>query len=166
MRGAIKSGSKKRIQVRIPSGNSVLRFKEKRPGKATCPTGRELPGTVRGNAAAVRKFTTSQRKPSRPYGGVLSSPAMRAVMLERVNEKFETPSETGKLYEVGTVCMKLAGRDAGKLCVVTEVLDNLFVKVDGYTRPRKVNLKHLQPTGKTVDVKKGATSKDIQALLQ
>jgi large subunit ribosomal protein L14e len=57
--------------------------------------------------------------------------------------------------------MKVAGRDAGKLCVVTEKIDKHFVKVDGFTRPRKVNVKHLEPTGKRVELK----GKDAKALL-
>ncbi len=163
--GANRSRARKRLQIRIPSGKSVLRYREKKPGSATCPSGRSLPGTVRGNANTIAKYSKTQRRPSRPYGGVLSSPVMREVLRARASEGFEAPTKTGSVYAVGAVCMKVAGRDAGKLCVVTEVLDNQFVKVDGYTRPRKVNVNHLEPLGKQVDVKKGADSKAVQAAL-
>lgn len=59
-------------------------------------------------------------------------------------------------FDVGTVCVKIAGRDAGKKCVVVELLDDGFALIEGETRRRKVNLKHLEPTG-SVEVKKGAS---------
>jgi large subunit ribosomal protein L14e len=61
--------------------------------------------------------------------------------------------------------MKIAGRDAGQLCVVTEVMDHQFVKVDGFTRPRKVNVQHLEPLGRSVELKKGAKSEDVRKAL-
>lgn len=60
-------------------------------------------------------------------------------------------------FEIGRVCVKLAGRDAGCQCVVIDVLDNGFVLVDGETRRRKVNTMHLEPLAKTIDVAKGAS---------
>jgi len=161
--GANKSRSRVRFHVRTPSG-SVLRFRETKPGKPESPSGKPLAGTARGTKNQVKKLTKTERRPSRPYGGVLDSMEMREVMEERVQALF-SPETQGKLYQPGCVCMKIAGRDAGKLCVITEVVDNHFVKVDGFTRPRKVNVKHLEPVGKTVEVKKGASSKEIQQLL-
>ena len=60
-------------------------------------------------------------------------------------------------FEIGRVCVKLAGRDAGCQCVVIDILDNGFVLVDGETRRREVNTMHLEPLAKTVDVAKGAS---------
>lgn len=60
------------------------------------------------------------------------------------------------MYTIGTVCMKIAGRDAGQLCVIVEEGKDGKVLVDGAVRRRLVNVRHLEPTGKTVDVKKGA----------
>lgn len=162
--GAFKSRSKIRVSKRIPSGKSVTHYREKKPGKATSPTGKQLPGTVRGTKNQIRKFTKTERRPSRPYGGVLSSPEMRSIMQERAQATF-TPESQGKLYQPGTVCLKIAGRDAGKLCVITETIDKHFVKVDGFTRPRKVNVRHIEPTGRTIPLKKGITSKEIQEAL-
>lgn len=59
--------------------------------------------------------------------------------------------------EVGQLCVKLAGRDAGKKCVIVDVLDNNFVLVDGETRRRKCNIIHLEPLNQKLDVKKGAS---------
>lgn len=80
-------------------------------------------------------------------------------MHARVTEEFDHDGKTvEKVYSPGVVCMKLAGRDAGKLCMITEVIDSNYVKVAGETRARKVNVKHLQPTGKLVDPKKDLKS--------
>ena len=62
------------------------------------------------------------------------------------------------IYNVGRVCIKLAGRDAGKKCVVVNVVDEAFVLVDGETRRRKVNIRHLEPMDQIVDVADNATT--------
>ncbi len=49
------------------------------------------------------------------------------------------------MTEVGTVCLKIAGRDAGMKAVVVEKLDKEFVLIDGQVRRRKCNIKHLEP---------------------
>src|SRR5262245_10944604 len=60
------------------------------------------------------------------------------------------------MFEVGTVCVKLAGRDAGKKCVVVEEHKDGFVVIEGETRRRKCNIRHLEPVGE-VKVSKGAS---------
>lgn len=61
------------------------------------------------------------------------------------------------IFTVGRVCMKIAGRDAGRTCVVVEQLDNTFVLVDGDTRRRKVNIKHLEPLPQIVELGAGSS---------
>lgn len=68
------------------------------------------------------------------------------------------------MFKVGTVCVKIAGRDAGKSCVVVEELDKGMVLVEGETRRRKVNVKHLEPVG-TSGVKKGASHDTVMEAL-
>lgn len=60
------------------------------------------------------------------------------------------------MYEVGRVCFKIAGRDANNYCVVVEKIDDLNVLIDGQVRRKKVNVKHLEPTSMTMDIKSGA----------
>ncbi len=48
------------------------------------------------------------------------------------------------IFNVGRLCVKLAGRDAGRKCVVVEQVDKTFVVVDGDVRRKKVNMKHHQ----------------------
>ncbi len=66
------------------------------------------------------------------------------------------------MFEVGRVCIKLAGRDAAKKCVIVEVIDDRFVIIDGETRRRKCNVLHLEPLMETLSLKKGASSADVR----
>ncbi|MFC1741924.1 50S ribosomal protein L14e [Nanoarchaeota archaeon] len=66
-----------------------------------------------------------------------------------------------KMIDVGRLCVKIAGRDAGKKCVIVEVVDDRFVIVDGETRRRKCNMKHLEMLQETMDIKKGASHDDV-----
>ena len=65
------------------------------------------------------------------------------------------------MYEVGRLCVKIAGRDARKKCVVVDVLDNNYVLIDGQTRRRNCNVNHLEPLDKVLKIKKGASHKDV-----
>ncbi|MDD5087086.1 MAG: 50S ribosomal protein L14e [Candidatus Nanoarchaeia archaeon] len=65
------------------------------------------------------------------------------------------------MFELGRLCVKIAGRDAGLKCVVVDVVDDSYVMIDGQTRRRKCNIKHLEPTDKILSVKKGASHEDI-----
>ena len=69
------------------------------------------------------------------------------------------------LFEIGRVCKKLAGRDAGKFCVVVDIVDDTYVLIDGQTRRRKCNVLHLEPTEKVVTLKKGASTAVVVSAL-
>ena len=68
--------------------------------------------------------------------------------------------------EVGSVCVKIAGREAGKKCVVVDVIDKNFVlvtgpqKVNGVKR-RRVNINHIEPTSKRVKINRGENDEQI-----
>jgi len=62
--------------------------------------------------------------------------------------------------EVGRICVKLSGREAGRKCVIIDVIDKNFVLVTGpfkvaAVKRRRVNINHIEPTEAKVDVKKG-----------
>jgi len=62
--------------------------------------------------------------------------------------------------EVGRVCVKLAGREAGGKCVVVDVIDKNFVLVTGPVkvsgvRRRRVNVGHVEPLDVKVSIRKG-----------
>ncbi|ACX72866.1 conserved hypothetical protein [Methanocaldococcus vulcanius M7] len=67
--------------------------------------------------------------------------------------------------EVGRVCIKTAGREAGQICVIVDVLDKNFVVVDGLVKRRRCNIKHLEPTEKKVDIQKGASTEEVKLAL-
>lgn len=70
------------------------------------------------------------------------------------------------MIEIGRVCVKLAGRDAGKRCVVVDLLDDKFVLIDGETRRRKCNIAHLEPLPEILNVKKGASHDEVIKLFK
>lgn len=60
------------------------------------------------------------------------------------------------LLQVGRLCVKKYGRDAGSRAVVTEVMGDGFVKIITATRnkkERKCNPKHLEFLKEVIDVK-------------
>jgi len=70
------------------------------------------------------------------------------------------------MYDIGRICIKLAGRDSNKYCVIVDKLDNNYVLVDGQTRRKKVNVKHLMALKKTIPIKQNASHEDVVQELQ
>jgi large subunit ribosomal protein L14e len=69
--------------------------------------------------------------------------------------------------EVGRVCVKLAGRDAGQRCAIVEVLDHNFVLVSGPGVKRKrCNMMHLEPTKLKLEIPNGATDEEVKRALE
>ena len=74
--------------------------------------------------------------------------------------------EQKMVMEIGRVCMKIAGRDAGKKCVIVDVLEGSYVLIDGETRRRKCNIMHLEPLDKVVKIKKNASHDEVSKVLK
>lgn len=56
--------------------------------------------------------------------------------------------------EVGRVCVKISGREAGEKCVIVEVIDDKFVEIVGTNiKNRRCNIKHLEPVDQTIEIK-------------
>ena len=66
------------------------------------------------------------------------------------------------MIEVGRLCVKIAGRDAGGKCVIVDVLDDKFVTIDGNVRRRKCNVAHLEPLKDSVKISKGASHEAVK----
>ncbi len=72
--------------------------------------------------------------------------------------------------EVGRVCVKIAGREAGKKCIIVDVIDKNFLlttgpkQVNGVKR-RRVNMSHVEPTEKKVDIRRGESDEEIMKAL-
>lgn len=65
------------------------------------------------------------------------------------------------MLEIGRVCLKIAGRDAGKIAVIVEKVDDNLVLIDGSVRRRKCSIKHLEPTESVLKIKKGASTDEV-----
>jgi len=66
------------------------------------------------------------------------------------------------MFEVGRLCIKIAGRDANKKCVIIKIMDKRFVMIDGETRRRKCNVSHLEATETLIKIKENATHEEIK----
>jgi len=69
------------------------------------------------------------------------------------------------------VCIKTAGREAGKKCVVVRVIDKNFVEITGPkkltgVRRRRVNVKHLLPLPLKIDIPEGAGDDEVLEALK
>ena len=70
--------------------------------------------------------------------------------------------------EVGRVCIKISGREAGEKCVIVEIIDDKFVEVVGTNiKNRRCNIKHLEPVDQTIEIKSDNVEeikKELEAL--
>ncbi|MBI5061627.1 MAG: 50S ribosomal protein L14e [Candidatus Aenigmarchaeota archaeon] len=74
------------------------------------------------------------------------------------------------LFETGRLCVKTAGREAGKLCVVIDKAEGDLVAVTGPkiltgVRKRKCNIAHLEPLDCKIKIKADAADDEILGLL-
>ncbi|HIP17065.1 MAG TPA: 50S ribosomal protein L14e [Methanothermococcus okinawensis] len=67
--------------------------------------------------------------------------------------------------EIGRVCVKTLGREAGKTCVIIDIIDKNFVLIDGNVKRRRCNIKHIEPTDKKIDIEKGASTEEVRLAL-
>ena len=70
------------------------------------------------------------------------------------------------MFEVGDICVKTAGRDAGKFCIIIQKVDDIFVMIDGGTRRKKCNKRHLEPVNKKAAIDKDASHEKVVAELK
>ena len=73
--------------------------------------------------------------------------------------------------EVGRICVKTAGREAGRYCVVVDIVDENFVIITGPkdvtgVKRRRCNIKHLEPTPEKVDIDRGASDEEVKEALE
>ncbi|BDZ71736.1 50S ribosomal protein L14e [Methanobacterium petrolearium] len=71
--------------------------------------------------------------------------------------------------EVGRICMKISGREAGEKCVIVEIIDDKFVEIVGSAvKNRRCNIKHLEPTQQVMEIQNEdpeAIKKDLEAAI-
>ncbi len=65
------------------------------------------------------------------------------------------------VFEIGRVCVKLRGREAGRKCVIVDIIDENFVIIDGDVKRRRCNIDHLEPLPIKLDIKQGASTEEV-----
>ena len=73
--------------------------------------------------------------------------------------------------EVGRICVKVVGREAGKKCVVAEIVDKNFALITGPKevtgiKRRRANVSHLQATKEKIEINRNASDDEITEALK
>ena len=73
--------------------------------------------------------------------------------------------------KIGRVIVKTRGRDAGRKGVIIDLIDENFAMVTGPTsltglRRKRVNIKHLEPLPKEINIKSNASDDDVLKAIQ
>ncbi|RLE82750.1 MAG: 50S ribosomal protein L14e [Thermoprotei archaeon] len=74
-------------------------------------------------------------------------------------------------FSIGRICVKLRGREAGRKCIIVDIIDDRFVLVTGPkeisgVKRRRANVKHLEPTEYKVDIKRNASDDEVKEALE
>ena len=70
------------------------------------------------------------------------------------------------MIEIGRLCVKIAGRDAGKKALIIDILDDKYLLIDGETRRRKCNILHIEPLNQVVKIEKNSSHEDVAKALK
>ncbi len=65
------------------------------------------------------------------------------------------------MLDIGRVCIKIAGRDAGNIAIVVDKPEGLFVMVDGNIRRKLCNIRHLEPQKEKLEIKAKASTETV-----
>ena len=73
--------------------------------------------------------------------------------------------------EVGRICVKTVGREAGKKCIIVDLVDKNFVLITGpkavsSIKRRRANVNHLKITQEKIDISRGATDEEVTEALK
>ena len=70
------------------------------------------------------------------------------------------------MFEIGRLCVKIAGRDAGRKCVIVDIVDSNFVVIDGDVRRKRCNVKHLEPLETKLEIAKNASNEEVASVFK
>lgn len=85
MRGMFKSSRLKEKQVKVPGGALKKHFDESKPKQAHCGAcGAPLHGIPRFSATQAKNAAKTQKRPQRPFGGVLCGRCMKHMFTSEV----------------------------------------------------------------------------------
>lgn len=92
-----RSRRHRRVKVRTPGGEVKVVYKKKKPGKAECANcGAVLKGVPRERPYKMRKKAKTERRPERPYGGVLCARCTRELMVEKARSMYKEEKQEEK----------------------------------------------------------------------
>jgi large subunit ribosomal protein L14e len=75
------------------------------------------------------------------------------------------------VIEVGRICVKVAGREAGRKCIIVDIIDENFILVTGPkqltgVKRRRCNLNHVEVLDKKIEIPKGASDEEVLRALE
>lgn len=71
------------------------------------------------------------------------------------------------VYDIGRLCVKTLGREAGYHCVIVDIIDKNYLLIDGLkVRRRRVNFNHIEPIAEILEIKKGASHEEIETAIK
>jgi large subunit ribosomal protein L14e len=73
--------------------------------------------------------------------------------------------------EVGRICVKLTGREAGRKCVIVDLIDKSFILITGPKtvtgiKRRRTNVNHIEPLEDKITIKRGASDEEVAEALK
>ena len=73
--------------------------------------------------------------------------------------------------DIGRICVKLSGREAGRRCVIVDRIDKNFVLITGPKdvtgiKRRRSNINHLEPLDEKIKIKRGASDETVIEVLK
>ncbi len=73
--------------------------------------------------------------------------------------------------EVGRLCVKIRGREAGRKCVIVEIIDDNFVVVTGPkdvsgVKRRRANINHIEVLPEKIEIQPGASDEEVKQALE
>jgi len=73
--------------------------------------------------------------------------------------------------EIGRICKKLTGREAGRYCTIINIPDESYVEITGPkdltgVKRRRCNILHIEPTEDVLDIKKDASDAEVKKAIE
>lgn len=87
VQGHLKNRTFKRVRVTVPGGRRKIQYRRANKSPPQCADcGRTLKGTARGTPSQIQKMSKTERRPERPFGGVLCSACTKERIILRARE--------------------------------------------------------------------------------
>ncbi len=73
--------------------------------------------------------------------------------------------------EIGRICVKISGREAGRKCVIVDIIDENYVLITGPksltgVKRRRCNINHIEILDKKIEIAKGASDEEVMKALE